>query len=173
MYTAIMMYRTCFRCARELEATPENFHREKARPLGIAYECKKCHNSRKAGRDRRKERWSNLTPEQKEASRKRNLRWSRTLRGRAIYLKKAYMRIDACDLSVEEVLAFTQAPCVYCGTSEVNRGLDRINNDLPHIRGNVQTACTDCNIVRGDRFSVDEMMEIGKAIANIREARRK
>lgn len=88
-------------------------------------------------------------------------------------LKKAYARIDECDLSVEEILAFTQAPCVYCGTSEVNRGLDRINNDLPHLRGNVQTACTDCNVMRGDRFSVEEMMLLGKTVAKIRAARGK
>ena len=168
-----MTYRTCFRCSRELEATPENFHREKSRPLGISYECKECQRSRKKGRDRRKERWSNLTPEQKLRCRERNLRWQRTPKGRAVSLKKAYARIDECDLSVEEVFAFIQAPCVYCGTTEVNRGLDRIDNNLPHVRGNVQTACTDCNLMRGDRFTVEEMLLLGKTVAKIRAARRK
>lgn len=167
------MYRTCFRCERKLEATSENFHREKSRPLGISYECKECHRARKKGRDRKQERWANLTPDQKEARRKRNLRWTQTPRGRATMLKKAYARIDECDLSVDEVLAFTQAPCVYCGTSEVNRGLDRISNDLPHVKGNVQAACTDCNIMRGNRFNVEEMMLLGKTVAKIRAARRK
>lgn len=166
-----MMYRTCFRCKEELLASTENFHREKSRPLGLAYECKSCHRARKKGRYRRKERWSSLTPEQKELRKARMLRWSRSQKGRAVHLRKAYQRVDACDLSAAEVLEYIVKPCVYCGTTVVNRGLDRIDNALPHVKGNVQTACTDCNIVRGDRFTVPEMMLIGKVIADIRAAR--
>ena len=166
-----MTHRTCFRCDRSLAATPENFHREKSRPLGLAYECKDCHRARKKGRDRRKERWGTLTAEQKELRRQRMLRWSRTQRGRATHLRKAYQRIDACDLTAAEILDYITQPCVYCGTTTENRGLDRIDNRRPHIKGNVQTACTDCNIMRGDRFTVAEMMLIGKTVAQIRLAR--
>lgn len=166
-----MTNRTCFRCNRSLAATPENFYREKNRPLGLAYECKNCHSARKMGRDRRKERWSALSPHQKELRKARNLRWSRTQQGRAVHLRKAYQRIDACDLSSEEILAYIVQPCVYCGTVSFNRGLDRIDNSKPHVKGNVQTACTDCNIMRGDRFTVEEMMLIGKTVAEIRATR--
>lgn len=62
-------------------------------------------------------------------------------------------------------------PCVYCGTTTANRGLDRIDNDQPHIKGNVQTACTECNIIRGNRFTVEEMKLLGKTVAAIRVAR--
>lgn len=166
-----MMYRTCFRCRKSLEATAENFYREKSRPEGLAYECKECHRARKKGRDRRSERWSALTPEQKEARRERALRWSRTQRGRATHLRKAYQRVDQCDLSAEEILALILEPCVYCGTTSENRGLDRIDNRRPHVRGNVQTACGGCNIMRGDRFTVEEMKEIGRTIARVKAAR--
>lgn len=166
-----MTYRICFRCNKSLEATADNFYREKSRPLGISYECKECHRSRKKGRDRRKERWSSLTLEQKELRKARMLRWSRSQRGRATYLRKAYQRVDECDLSADEILAFIVQPCVYCGTTSENRGLDRIDNSKPHIRGNVQTACGGCNVMRGDRFTVEEMMEIGKTIAKIKAAR--
>ena len=166
-----MTYRTCFRCDRSLVATPENFYREKSRPLGLAYECKDCHRVRKKGRDRRKERWGSLTEEQKELRRARMTRWGRSQRGRATYLRKAYQRIDECNLSAAEVLAYIVKPCVYCGTEIHNRGLDRIDNALPHNKGNVQTACTDCNIVRGNRFTVEEMKLIGRTIAIIKNAR--
>jgi hypothetical protein len=166
-----MTHRTCFRCNQSFEATHDNFYREMSRPLGLAYECKGCHKERKAGRDRRKERWSNMTDDQKEKARVRNLRWQHTPKGRAIMLQKAYRRIDSCDLTVEEIVDFTSRPCVYCGTVSLNRGLDRIDNSLPHIRGNVQTACADCNIVRGARFSVEEMKLLGKVIAHIRSVR--
>lgn len=166
-----MTTRTCFRCNRSFGATPENFYREKNRPLGLSYECKECHRARKKGRDRRKERWSALTPEQKILRQARMRRWSRTQRGRATHLRKAYQRIDKCDLTAEEILVFIEQPCVYCGTTTVNRGLDRIDNSKPHVKGNVQTACKDCNIMRGDRFTVEEMMLIGRTVAEIRAAR--
>jgi hypothetical protein len=167
------MSRTCFRCLRSFEATPENFHREKSRPLGLSYECKSCHRERKKGRDRRKERWSALTSEQKELRKARMRRWNQSQRGRATFLRKAYQRIDACDLTAEEILALILQPCVYCGTVTANRGLDRIDNSQPHIKGNVQTACTECNIIRGDRFTVPEMKLLGATVALIREARDK
>lgn len=166
-----MTHRTCFRCTRSLVASPENFHREKSRPLGLSYECKECHRERKKGRDRRKERWGALTPEQKVLRKARMLRWSRTQRGRASHLRKAYQRIDECDLTSDEIFAFITQPCVYCGTVTDNRGLDRIDNNLPHIKGNVQTACTDCNLMRGDRFTVDEMMTIGKTVSKVKALR--
>jgi hypothetical protein len=163
----------CFRCSRSLEANPENFHREKSRPLGLSYECKECHRERKKGRDRRKERWGALTPEQKELRKARMVRYGRTQRGRATYLRNAYQRTDKCDLTALEILEFITQPCVYCGTVTDNRGLDRIDNSLPHIKGNVQTACTDCNLMRGDRFTVDEMMVIGKTVSQIKAIRDK
>jgi len=166
-----MTHRTCFRCNRSLEATPENFYCEKNRILGLAYECKRCHRERKKGRDRRNERWGNLTPEQRVLRAASMKRWNQTQRGRATSLRNAYQRIDACDLSSVEILEMIEQPCCYCGTTSHNRGLDRINNSLPHIKGNVQTACTDCNVMRGDRFTVEEMMLIGKTVAEIRATR--
>jgi hypothetical protein len=63
-------------------------------------------------------------------------------------------------------------PCVYCGTTDQPRGLDRIDNALPHIKGNVRTACTACNFARGDRFTADEMDIIGAAIRKVMDNRK-
>lgn len=167
-----MMYRICFRCGENFEATPENFHREKSRPLGLSYECKSCHSARKKGRDRRKERWANLTPEQRDKVKARQRRYNKTDKGRAILLRKAYERVDACDLSTEEVRNLIVQPCVYCGTTEQPRGLDRIDNALPHIKGNVRPACAPCNFARGDRFTASEMDIIGAVIRQVLEARK-
>lgn len=165
------MHRICNRCDQELPATADIFLRDASRPLGLAYECKECHRARKKGRDRRKERWGNLTPDQRILRAARMKRWNQTQRGRATFLRKAYQRIDACDLSSVEILEMIEHPCCYCGTTSHNRGLDRIDNSMPHIKGNVQTACTDCNIMRGDRFTVDEMKLIGVVVAEIRHHR--
>ena len=164
-------HRICNRCDRELPATTAVFLKDSTRPLGLAYECKACHRERRKGRDRRKERWGALTVEQRVLRKARMKRWNQTQRGRATYLKKAYQRIDACDLSAEQILKMITQPCVYCGTETANRGLDRIDNNKPHIVGNVQTACTECNLMRGNRFSVEEMRLLGAVVAQIRKAR--
>lgn len=138
----------------------------------MSYECKQCHNTRKKGRDRRKERWVNMTPAQKDSAKARNKKYSQTDKGRAVFLRKAYQRIDACDLTTAEVLGFIVQPCVYCGTIESPRGLDRIDNGLPHIKGNVRPACAPCNFARGDRFTAEEMDIIGAAIRQVMDARK-
>jgi len=58
--------------------------------------------------------------------------------------------------------------CIYCGESDWNKlGCDRIDNSKPHTRDNIVCACGRCNIVRGDKFTVDEMKEIGETIKRI------
>lgn len=164
-------FRFCNKCDRELPATPEIFLRDKSRPLGLAYECRPCHSARKLGRDRRKERWANMTPAQRNAATDRNRKYGRTTKGRAVFLRKAYERIDACDLTTAEVRELIEQPCVYCGTETEPRGLDRIDNALPHVKGNVRPACAPCNFARGDRFTAAEMDIIGRVIRQVMEAR--
>lgn len=62
--------------------------------------------------------------------------------------------------------------CIYCGDTE-NIGLDRIDNSRGHEIGNVVPCCYECNVARGDNFSFEEMMEIGKVIKKIKENRQK
>jgi hypothetical protein len=97
----------------------------------------------------------------------RQSRYAKTIKGRAIFLRKAYERIDACDLTVDEVIELISQPCVHCGTTDINRGLDRIDNNLAHIKGNVAPSCAPCNFARGDRFTFEEMKIIGKTIRQV------
>lgn len=160
-------FRFCSRCKLELPATLEIFVKDKSRKDGLAYECRACHSLRKKSRDRRKERWINMTEEQKDRKKALSKKYRKTLKGRAIFLRKAYQRIDSCDLSVEEVMELICLPCTHCGTTEVNIGLDRIDNNFPHIKGNVVPSCAPCNFARGDRFSFEEMKEIGAVIRKV------
>lgn len=93
--------------------------------------------------------------------------------GRAISLRHAYKRIDACDLTTREVAEIIEQPCTYCGTTTENRGLDRLDNSKPHIKGNVIPCCAPCNFARGDRLTVEEMMQVGALIREIFDARQK
>ena len=141
--------------------------RDKSRPLGIAYECKSCHRERKRGRDNRSDRWENMTDEQRKRAKDRHKKYAATDKGRAVFLRKAYQRTDACDLSSAEVFALISQPCVHCGTTGLPRGLDRIDNGKAHVRGNVAPSCAPCNFARGDRFTFDEMQVIGAVIRKV------
>lgn len=58
--------------------------------------------------------------------------------------------------------------CIYCGESDWRKlGCDRINNDKPHTRDNVVSCCRRCNTIRSNKFTVDEMKEIGAVIQRI------
>ena len=113
-----------------------------------------------------------MTPAQKDSAKARNKKYGQTDKGRAVFLRKAYQRVDACDLTTTEVFDLIVQPCVYCGTIERPRGLDRIDNDLPHIKGNVRPACAPCNFARGDRFTAEEMDVIGAVIRQVIDARK-
>lgn len=160
-------FKFCNRCDAELEINDRNFVKDSSRSDGFSYECKKCHSKRKKGRDRRKERWSNMTDEQKERKRSMSKKYAETLKGRAIFLKKSYKRMDECDLTTEEIMLIISKPCEHCGTTDLKRGLDRIDNRLPHVRGNVAPSCLPCNFARGDRFTFDEMKKIGSVIRQV------
>jgi hypothetical protein len=170
--TAPEGYRICNRCDQRLPATRDIFVADASRVLGIAYECRACHSARKEGRDRRKERWSAMTPEQRDKAKARNAKYNKTDKGRAVFLRKAYDRTDKCDLTTAEVLHLITKPCVYCGTQDSPRGLDRIDNARPHIKGNVRPACAPCNFARGDRFTAEEMDLIGATIRLVMERRK-
>ena len=108
-----------------------------------------------------------MSAEQKEKRREIMRRYAKTTMGRAVFLRKAYQRIDACNLTTAEVAEIISQPCTYCGTDEAPRGLDRIDNDAAHVRGNVLPACEPCNFARGARLTVEEMKRVGAVIAEI------
>jgi len=149
-----MLTRKCNRCQQLLPATSDVFLKDASRSLGLAYECKPCHRQRKLGRDRRTERWANMSAAQRQAATARNRKYS-------------HERQDACDMTSAEILEIIICPCTYCGTLERNRGLDRIDNSLPHIKRNVVPACIECNFARGDRLSVLEMLRVGAVIREV------
>ena len=53
--------------------------------------------------------------------------------------------------------------CYYCGSNK-DLGFDRIDNKQGHYERNILLCCSLCNMTRGDRFSVEEMEQLGKII---------
>jgi hypothetical protein len=56
----------------------------------------------------------------------------------------------ANDLTVQMISVFLQQPCSYCGETELQMTLDRIDNKTGHVKSNVKTCCVRCNHIRRD-----------------------
>lgn len=74
------------------------------------------------------------------------------------------------DLTREFVLEECKKPCIYCGDTK-RIGLDRIDNTKGHTKDNVVPCCYECNCARLDNFTHEEMLIIGKSIAEVKKNR--
>lgn len=99
------------------------------------------------------------------------------------YLKRAknlirqYKWYDANKLKLDNTIDFDaqwvvenifKTECIYCGETDWHKlGCDRIKNDKPHTKDNVVCCCKRCNVLRGNKFTVDEMKQIGEVIKRI------
>jgi len=75
-----------------------------------------------------------------------------------------------CDFTREELQQKLKSPCYYCNDKAT--GLDRIDNKKGHTKDNTVPACKDCNIARGNNFSHEEMLILGKTIQTIKNKRK-
>ena len=166
-------FRKCSCCKTEKLINSNNFCSDKNRYLGFSYRCKECDRAKK---DNRKERYKNLTNQQKEVYKAKNRKYTSSGLGRATALICSYRKADLkkgqlCDLDrlflVNEIFS---SKCVYCGETE-NLGCDRLDNKIGHVKTNVVPCCKLCNTTRMDNFTHDEMLLIGGAIKKIKEQR--
>lgn len=180
-------HRYCNVCEGEFPISTDYFVKDSSRPGGCGYECKLCHAERKKLRDRSKELVANLTPEQLNGRRSTALRYARQqhiqererLRyhvegGRATKLTRQYRLYDEQKSLENDIDAewfsnnISGRVCVYCDDPEQPVGCDRIDNTKGHLRANVVPSCGDCNKMRADRFSYEEMKLIGALVKQIK-----
>ncbi len=62
-------------------------------------------------------------------------------------------------ITIDEYMSVVSKPCNYCNESlgDMSGGLDRIDNDRGYTCGNILPCCRDCNRIRNDCLTVDEM----------------
>lgn len=93
------------------------------------------------------------------------------LRRRKYYKYRQFDRtrgLEEMSMGVREFCKLlSEAECVYCGSKD-DVGMDRLDNKLGHCEGNTVWACSLCNMTRGNRFTVDEMKQLGKIIRSFR-----
>jgi len=111
----------------------------------LDYRCKACMAERSA--------WYRSTPHgcfvfAKQIAIRRNLAW---------------------DISESRYGDLRLRDCFYCGGALPPTGtaLDRIDNALGYLDGNVVPCCRLCNIIRADNFTSAEMSRLGRVISEI------
>jgi hypothetical protein len=87
--------------------------------------------------------------------------YKRSPRGR-LSLFRTHSRKKAKELggtpwspTLEEFTEFTSRPCAYCGRTETHVGIDRYDNSLGYVEGNIRPCCWRCNKQK-NRDSVKE-----------------
>lgn len=98
---------------------------------------------------------------------------------RAIYsthLRDILQRDHENELTPREFLTLSFGKCYYCGTNPENmtksetseniayNGIDRIDNNLGYVYGNVVTCCKDCNSMKSN-LNEDRFLEHAKKIS--------
>lgn len=88
------------------------------------------------------------------------------------YILRGYRENDKkknleCTLTEEWIVNnILNKTCTYCGTN-IKLGCDRIDNSKGHTKDNCIPCCYSCNIMRGDRFSYNEMMILSPVLKEI------
>lgn len=88
---------------------------------------------------------------------------------------QAKKRNKVFTLTLAEFMALRSGrPCTYCGHDlpKVGVGLDQKVPGLGYTVENAVPCCTECNVAKSDRFTYDEMLVIGAAIRQVKDARR-
>lgn len=147
-----MNLKKCSACKKELSLN--DFGKLSSASDGKNNRCKKCErlNSRK------KRKKNSLLPHK------------RAINLFNIYKWKDKKNNRECDLDTETVIRLTSMPCEYCSTTK-NIGLDRLDNLKGHTKNNVVPCCIDCNKIKSNSLTYDEMKLIAPIIKKIQDNR--
>jgi hypothetical protein len=130
--------------------------------------CRKCHNKRATAARIRKMGRTGWLAYQKRLSVARRKNPDFLARTVLQDCKKSDRKLGrVCDLHISDVERMVCGCCSYCGDSSIRMTLDRIDNDLGHVRGNVLPSCIRCNLIRGS-MPMAAWMHL---VPSIREAR--
>lgn len=109
--------------------------------------------------------------EHPEARQNHAFKYRRSTRGRFAFLKSdANRRKLEMTLTIEEFGVLREQPCEYCGSAlaDTGGGLDRKDNAIGYILGNVVPCCHSCNVFKGDRLSYEEMKAVMQLLKTMR-----
>ena len=139
---------TCTKCG---ELKPHSDFYKSKRRNGLSYTCRQCHRSAMKG--------------------------YKHIEGTYAYKYRRFDRVKrrakekglAFELTVDDYWGVkASSSCVYCGMDSDDMTIDRSDNSKGYIKSNVVPACPICNDLKSDRFNYEEMLEIGKVVAKMK-----
>jgi len=154
--------KTCASC--DIDKDAAEFYKDKSKLDGLSTSCKRCKSV--------KTYIYRNSLHGKEVNRK--IRCKPAIRFKNSFTRAARSG-HSFEISKEQYILLVSKPCHYCGfdlSNESGIGLDRIDCDDDYISDNVIQCCAICNVARNDNFTMEEMEVIGKAIRNVRLARK-
>lgn len=128
-------------------------YREKHREEKMEYDRKYYQEHKEIIKDNAK-RWAEQNPDRcRELRKARLIKYRNTPKGRANHLLAAYNKSDEKnnrgkgDLTPQWIVEnIFSKPCAHCGkTGWQVIGCNRIDNDKPHTKDNVEPCCRSCN----------------------------
>jgi hypothetical protein len=91
------------------------------------------------------------------------------------YTRDAKSRNYAFELNLEEFLSIIKLPCAYCNHPGSNKrrdfiynGLDRKDNSGGYTKDNIVPCCKDCNRMKTNILTFDEMKAAMAAVIKVR-----
>lgn len=166
-------------------------NRSEKKSKGICYDCHepaikdrvRCgfhleRNTLGALKYAKSEKGTKYISDNKENIKEYQANWRKNNRrgkGRFSYVKNhAKRRKLEFTLNESDYYSLINLDCYYCtlpNNVEAGIGLDRLDNNKGYIINNVVSCCIECNYVRGNRFTPEEMAVIGQAIYIIKLSR--
>ncbi len=155
---------TCYDCTRPAAAGRRRCARHLEKGIQA---CARYLSSEHGMRNRRAHATANKL-QAREAQKK-----CRRTYGRFEYVRKNAGRRKgrSWTLTREQFYTLVAMPCHYCGLPnnvEAGVGLDRLDNMRGYEPDNVVSCCKECNLVRGDRFTPEEMRVIGASVREVK-----
>lgn len=153
MSLTIQSQLTCCIC-KENKSTSE-FPKSKNRPTGFSGKCKVCNtHATYAWQEKNKERY-----------------------GYRIARNHSKIRGHPFTLTFEAYTKIVENPCYYCEEKlwskpgQYGSSLDRIDNSVGYVEGNILPCCWNCNCARNAVYTVDEWKVGIKAIQEFRRTK--
>lgn len=142
-------HKKCTSC-KELKLF-SNFYKMKTGKYGLKSTCIPCYLVYQ--REKR-----NL-PEAIQKRKKSMYRINRALKTRYWAMLSRHKKFSGKVIEFDEYSILIKNNCYYCKSllPEAGIGLDRINNTIGYTINNVIPCCANCNMTRGDRYSIEEM----------------
>jgi hypothetical protein len=148
----------CTKCL--ISKAVECFYRNKTTKTGYTSWCKSCYKEKS-------EKW-------RIDNRAHWISFERTLKRRFdVAKKKSRYRGLKWDISLNTYKFLIDSDCLYCcgalGTTKITGiGLDRIDNDLGYIMGNIVPCCGVCNTIKSDNLTFEETLAAVTAVIAFR-----